>query len=97
MNVIRNRVDLALVSTAPTEIVDIGETGFDGADIVLEVAGGGACVIEGSDSEDGTWETALQVTVSAEGFERVRVPLDMPRFIRLGSGSAEGAKLSVRV
>ena len=93
MKVIRNRIDLALISTGPDEVVDIGEKGFDRADLCIEKSSGGAVTIEGSDKEDGDFAYSVSITVPADGFYRGRIPMDMPQFIRL---SAEGAKLSVR-
>ena len=91
--IIRNRIDLALISTGPEEVVDIGEKGFERADLCVEKSGGGAVTIEGSDAEDGAYTYSVTVTVPADGFYRGRIPMDMPQYIRL---SAEGAKLSVR-
>lgn len=91
--IIRNRIDLALVSTKPEEVVDIGEKGFDRADLCIEKSGGGAVTIEGSDKEDGDFAYSVSITVPAGGFYRGRIPMDMPQYIRL---SAEGAVLSVR-
>lgn len=94
MKVIHNRIDLALVSTKPEEVVDIGEMGFDRADLCIELKGGGAVTIEGSDKEDGEWGYELSITVPAGGFYRGRIPMDMPKYIRLAAES--GAVLSVR-
>lgn len=94
MKVIRNRIDLALVSTKPSEIIDIGETGFDRADLCIELVGGGAVEIEGSDKEDGAWDYSVSITVPAGGFYRGRIPMDMPQYIRCGAEN--GAKVSVR-
>ena len=95
MKVIHNRIDLALVSTKPQEVVDIGESGFDRADLCVELAGGGAVTIEGSEKEDGTFDDySLTVTVPEGGFYRGRIPMDMPKYIRLAADN--GAKLSVR-
>ena len=94
MSFIYNRVDLALVSTGPTEVVEIGEVG--GAPcthLVVEKLGGGSVTIEGSDKADGTWATALTVTVPSNGFYRERIPLELPKYIRL---AATGATLSIR-
>lgn len=89
-----NRVDLALVSTGPTEIIDIGEEG--GAPmthLVLEKTGGGAVSIEGCETEGGTYETVATITVPTDGFYRERIPLALPKYIRL---AATGATLSIR-
>ena len=94
MAIIRNRIDLALVSTGPLEIVDIGEKGFDRADICVELVGGGSVTIEGCDKEDGEYEYTHTVVVPAAGFFRSRVPVDMPKYVRLATEN--GAKLSVR-
>lgn len=95
MKVIHNRIDLALVSTKPEEVVDIGEMGFDRADLCVELVGGGSVTIEGSEKEDGTFDDySLTVTVPEGGFYRGRIPMDMPKYIRLAADN--GAKLSVR-
>ena len=89
-----NRQDLALVSTGPTEVVEIGEEG--GAPcthLVVEKLGGGSVTIEGAAKADGEWEYTLTVTVPSDGFYRERVPLNMPKYIRL---AATGATLSIR-
>lgn len=91
--IIRNRIDLALISTGPEEVVDIGEKGFERADLCVEKSGGGDVVIEGSDAEDGTYSYSVTITVPSAGFYRGRIPMDMPQYIRL---KATGAKLSVR-
>lgn len=94
MSFIYNRQDLALVSTGPTEVVEIGEEG--GAPcthLVIEKEGGGSVTIEGSANRDGVFEYSLTVTVPVDGFYRERVPLNMPKFIRL---STTGARLSIR-
>lgn len=95
MKVIHNRIDLALVSTKPEEVVDIGESGFDKADLCVELSGGGAVTIEGDEHEDGEFEAySYEVTVPEGGFYRGRIPMDMPKYIRLAEDN--GAKLSVR-
>lgn len=94
MKVIHNRIDLALVSTKPEEVIDIGETGFDRADLCVELVGGGAVTIEGADDTEGSWGYEYTVTVPAGGFYRGRIPMDMPQYIRLAADS--GARLSVR-
>ena len=95
MKVIHNRIDLALVSTKPQEVVDIGESGFDRADLCVELAGGGAVTIEGDTQEDGEFSAySYVVTVPEGGFYRGRIPMDMPKYIRLAAD--KGAKLSVR-
>lgn len=91
--IIRNRIDLALISTGPDEVVDIGEKGFERADLYIEKQSGGTVTIQGSDTEDGDYSYTETITVPAEGFYRGRIPMDMPQYIRL---SATGAKLSVR-
>ena len=91
-----NRVDLALVSTGPTDIVDICEEGgIQNAHLVVELDGGGSVTIEGSKTEDGVFTTVESITVPADGVYRSRIPLNYPRFIRLSASS--GATLSVRV
>lgn len=95
MAIIHNRVDLALVSSGPTEIIDCGEPGgIENAQIVVELAGGGSATIEGSDKADGEFATVQTVTVPESGVYRMRIPLTCPKFIRLAAAS--GATLSVR-
>ena len=89
-----NRVDLALVSKGPEEVIEQGEVG--GAPcthLVVEKLGGGSVTIEGAAKADGPWEYTLTVTVPTNGFYRERVPLEMPKYIRL---AATGATLSIR-
>lgn len=89
-----NRQDLALVSTGPTEVVEIGEEG--GAPcthLVIEKVGGGSVTVEGATKADGVFDYELTVTVPSDGFYRERVPLNMPKYIRL---AATGATLSIR-
>lgn len=89
-----NRIDLALVSKGPDEIIEIGETG--GAPcthLVVEMEDGGSVTIEGAAEADGEFDYELTVTVPASGFYRERIPLDMPKYIRLAD---EGAVLSIR-
>jgi hypothetical protein len=96
MSYIYNRVDLALKSTGPTEVVDITEKGgIEHAQLVVELAGGGSVTIEGADKEGGTFVAVTIVTVPADGVYRERIPLECPRFIRLSAAS--GATLTVRV
>ena len=88
MKVIHNRIDLALVSTKPQQVVDR-------ADLCVELAGGGAVTIEGDAQEDGEFSAySYVVTVPEGGFYRGRIPMDMPKYIRLAADN--GAKLSVR-
>ena len=90
-----NRVDLALISKGPEDIVDICEEGgIQDALLVIELEGGGSVTVEGSKTEDGAFTTVEAVTVPASGVYRSRIPLDYPRFIRLAAAS--GATLSVR-
>lgn len=92
---LKNRIDLALVSTGPTETIDIGEPGGrPSAQLVVVKSGGGAVVIQGTDTTTGTFETAAEITVPEDGTYRATIPFDCPRYIRL---SATGATLSVRV
>jgi hypothetical protein len=87
-----NRIDLALVSTGPTEIIDICEPGgIQNAHVVVE--GDGMVTIEGCASEDGVFATVDTVSIPDSGVYRARIPLDWPRFIRL---AAPGATLSIR-
>lgn len=96
MSYIYNRVDLALKSTGPTEVIDITEKGgIEHAQMVVELADGGSVTIEGADKENGTFTTVQTVTVPADGVYRERIPLECPRFIRLAAAS--GATLTVRV
>lgn len=91
-----NRVDLALVSKGPDDIVDICEEGgIQDAHLVVELEGGGAVTVEGSPTEEGEFTTVESITVPADGVYRSRIPLNYPRFIRLSAES--GATLSVRV
>lgn len=95
MSYIYNRVDLALMSTGPEEVIDITEKGgIEHAQLVIEMAGGGSVTIEGADKADDQFTAVKTITVPAEGEYRERVPLYCPRFIRL---SATGATLTVRV
>lgn len=89
-----NRIDLALVSTGPTEIIDICEPGgIQNAHVVIECNGGGMVDVEGSASEDGIYTTVESFSVPDSGVYRARIPLYWPRFIRL---KATGATLSIR-
>ena len=90
-----NRIDMALISTKPDEVVDLSERGgIEHCHLVVEFAGGGDIQVNGSDTENGVYEKAFTVTVPTDGVYRGRLPLDVPRFICLASES--GAKLSVR-
>lgn len=90
-----NRVDLALMSTKPDEVIDITEKGgIEHAQMVVELASGGSVTIEGSDKADGVFTTVKIVTVPADGVYRERIPLECPRFIRLSADS--GATLTIR-
>ena len=96
MSYIYNRVDLALMSTGPDEVIDITEKGgIEHAQIVIELASGGEVTIEGADKENGEFVTVKSVTVPSDGVYRERIPMDCPRFIRLAAKS--GATLTVRV
>lgn len=89
-----NRIDLALVSKGPEDVIEIGETG--GAPcthLVVEKEGGGSVTIEGAAKADGAWDYTLTVIVPTDGIYRERVPLNMPKYVRL---AAEGAELSIR-
>ena len=95
MSYIYNRVDLALMSTGPTEVIDITEKGgIEHAQMVVELADGGSVTIEGADKASGTFTTVAAVTVPEDGIYRARIPLDFPRFIRLSA--ATGATLTIR-
>lgn len=90
-----NRIDLALMSTGPTEVIDITEKGgIEHSQLVIELTGGGSVTIEGSDKADGTFATVQAVTVPTTGEYRARIPLECPRFIRLAADS--GAVLTIR-
>ena len=90
-----NRVDLALMSTKPEEVIDITEKGgIEHAQMVVELASGGSVTIEGSDKADGVFTTVKTVTVPADGVYRERIPLECPRFIRVSADS--GATLTIR-
>lgn len=91
-----NRVDLALMSTGPTEVIDITEKGgIEHAQMVVELADGGSVTIEGAETADGEFATVQTVTVPDDGVYRERIPLECPRFIRLAADS--GAILTIRV
>lgn len=95
MSYVYNRVDLALMSTGPEEIIDITEKGgIEHAQLVVELADGGSAVIEGAEKADGEFATVQTVTVPAEGVYRERIPLDCPQFIRLAAKN--GATLTIR-
>ena len=90
-----NRVDLALMSTKPAEVIDITEKGgIEHAQMVVELAGGGSVTIEGADKADGSFATVKTVTVPEDGVYRERIPLECPRFIRVSAAS--GATLTIR-
>ena len=90
-----NRVDLALKSTKPDEVIDIAEEGgIEHAQMVVELADGGSVTIEGADKADGVFTTVKTVTVPSSGVYRERIPLECPRFIRLSADS--GATLTIR-
>lgn len=90
-----NRVDLALMSTKPEEVIDITETGgIEHAQMVVELADGGSVTIEGAEKADGVFTTVLTVTVPENGVYRERIPLECPRFIRVSAAS--GATLTIR-
>lgn len=91
---IYNLQDKALWSTSPEEVVDLGEEGGTRVHLVLEKTGGGSVTIEGSTEREGKWDYTWNVTIPASGHFRTRLPLDVPRFIRLGA--SDGTKLSVR-
>ena len=93
MAITHNRVDLALVSTGPTEIVDLGEKGgILNAHVVVE-GDSGIADVEGCDTADGTFVTVDSINIPVSGVYRSRIPMDWPRFIRL---KATGATLSIR-
>lgn len=94
MSVKYNRIDMALVSTGPTEVIETGEVGsIDEVQLVIEKVGGGSATIEGASAPDGDWVWTLTVEVPTEGLYRSRMPLDVPKYIRLSAG---GAELSIR-
>ena len=96
MSYIYNRVDLALKSTGPTEVIDLTEKGgIENAQMVVELADGGSVTIEGAEKEDGVFTTVKTVTVPSSGEYRERIPLECPRYVRLAAAS--GATLTVRV
>lgn len=95
MSIKYNRVDMALISTKPAEVVDIAEQGgIERCHLVVELTGGGEVQINGCDTASGSFVKAFTVTVPADGVYRGRFPLDAPRFICLASEN--GATLSVR-
>lgn len=94
MSVKYNRIDKALVSTGPTEVIGTGEVGsIDEVQLVVEKTGGGSVTIEGANKPEEGWGWTLTVEVPAEGLYRSRMPLDVPKNIRL---AATGAELSIR-
>lgn len=101
-----NRIDMALRSTGPAEVIDLGEPGgLEWAHFVV-VAGSAAGVpdedeassvsvtVEGCATKDGSFATALELELEAGAEHRGRIPLEWPRYIRLAE---EGATLTVRV
>lgn len=92
---LKNRIDVALISTKPEEIVDIGETGGrPEAQLVIKQSGGGSVTIQGADELTGDFDDVATVTVPADGVYRAGIPAACPRYIRL---AAAGATLSVRI
>lgn len=90
-----DRVDMALISTKPTEIIDLGEQGgAEQSQLVVELAGGGEVQINGCDTASGSFVKAFSVTVPSDGTYRGRLPLDAPRFICVSAEN--GATVSVR-
>lgn len=90
-----NRVDMALISTKPSEVVDLSEQGgIESCHLVVELAGGGEVQVNGCDTATGSFVKAFSVTVPADGVYRGRLPIDAPRFICVAAEN--GATLSVR-
>lgn len=90
-----NRVDMALISTKPSEVIDLSEIGgIESCHLVVELAGGGDVQIKGCDTASGEFVKAFAVTVPSDGVYRGRLPLDAPHFICVASES--GATVSVR-
>lgn len=90
-----NRVDMALVSTKPSEVVDTSEPGgLEQCHIIVELDGGGDVQINGCTTPNGEFVKAFSVTVPADGVYRGRLPLDSPQYLALASEN--GAKLSIR-
>lgn len=95
MSIKYNRIDMALISTKPAEVVDIAEQGgIESCHLVVELAGGGEVQVNGSTTADGEFTKAFSVTVPSDGVYRGRLPIDAPRFICLSAEN--GATLSVR-
>lgn len=90
-----NRVDMALITTTPEEVIDIAEQGgIEQCHVVVELDGGGEVQVNGSPTAEGEFVKAFTVTVPSDGVYRGRLPIDAPRFLALASEN--GAKLSVR-
>lgn len=93
MSNIYNRIDLALMSTGPTEVVDITEKGgIEHAQYVVE-GENGLVDIEGCDTANGTFTTVETLSLTGTTPHRARIPLSWPRFIRL---KQTGATLTIR-
>lgn len=89
-----NRVDMALISTGATEVIDIAEQGgIEHCHLVVELSGGGTVQINGCTTAEGTFKAAFTVTVPEDGVYRGRLPLDAPRFLCVAT---EDATMSVR-
>ena len=92
---LKNRIDVALISTKPEEIVDIGETGGrPDAQLVIKLDGGGSVTVQGAEELNGEFADVATVTVPEDGVYRASIPAECPRYIRL---AAAGATLSVRI
>ena len=90
-----NRVDMALISSKPSEVIDLSQQGgIDQCNLVVELPGGGEVQINGCDTANGSFVKAFSVTVPADGVYRSRIPLEAPRFICVASEN--GATVSVR-
>lgn len=90
-----NRIDMALRSTGPAEVIDLGEPGgLECAHFVVVADAAGTVSVEGCATADGSFATALELTLAAGAEHRGRIPLEWPRYIRLAE---EGATLTVRV
>lgn len=94
---LHSRVDLELISTSSTELVDIGEKGgIQNAHVLIEYPNedsdgdpqGGTVTIYGTETEGGTATSVDTVTVPASGTLRMRIPINWPRFISVYTSGA---------
>lgn len=94
MSIKYNRVDMALISSGSTEIIDISETGgIESCHLIAELEDGGSVTVNGSATAEGTFAAAFTITVPSDGVYRGRLPIDAPRFLACAT---EGATISIR-